>query len=272
MVNAKLYIVPTPIGNLKDITLRAIEVLKSVDIIACEDTRVSQKLLKHYEISTKLMSYHKFSEKEKSGQIVELLKEGKNVALISDAGTPIISDPGCELLKAMKENDIEVVPLAGASAFTTLISASSTCLEDYVFVGFLPRKENEQSKVFEKYPNANIVFYESPSRLLKSLKNILETQGDIEIVVGRELTKLYEEIKSGKVSEVIEYYSKSKVRGEIACLVINKKESISYADKEILEKARLLNKQGYSSKEVSKILSEVLGLKKNYVYNLIVEK
>ncbi|MDD3420447.1 MAG: 16S rRNA (cytidine(1402)-2'-O)-methyltransferase, partial [Candidatus Gastranaerophilales bacterium] len=161
-----LYICPTPIGNLKDMTFRAIEVLSSVNLILCEDTRTSQKLLNHYEIKVKTKSYHKFNEKQTAKDIISLLKKGQNIALISDAGTPIISDPGCELIKEAIENDIKVLPLAGASAVTTFMSAVYNPSGQFFFAGFLPKKQSEKEAFLRKFKSQTVVFYESPNRLV----------------------------------------------------------------------------------------------------------
>ena len=191
-IKGTLYICPTPIGNLEDITLRVLRVLKEVDFIACEDTRVTQKLLNRYEINTKLISYHKFSEKEKSNYIVQLLNEGKSIALVSDAGTPLISDPGIELLK----HDINVIPLPGPSSVITALSATPRNGTDFVFIGFLPKTKKAKEDFLRKYSDIDIVAFESPNRLVKSLQEILEVLGNRKVTIARELTKIYEEIKT----------------------------------------------------------------------------
>lgn len=263
-----LYICPTPIGNLEDITLRALRVLKEVDLIACEDTRVTQKLLNHYEIKTHTVSYHKFSEKEKSGYLVNQLKEGKNIALVSDAGTPLISDPGAELIKEAYLNNIKVVPLPGASSVMTALSAGQVCEGDFVFVGFLPRTAKEKEKILSKYSDINIVAFESPNRLIDSLEDVLKFLGDRNAVVAREISKIYEEIKRDKIINLIEYYSKNPLKGEIVLIIEGKKEEKTADEAEIVEKIKLLKKEGYSTKEISKIVSLLTGFPKKEVYNL----
>lgn len=263
-----LYICPTPIGNLEDITLRALRVLKEVDIIACEDTRVTQKLLNHYEIKTPTVSYHKFSEKEKSVYLVNQLKEGKNIALVSDAGTPLISDPGAELIKEAYLNNIKVVPLPGASSVMTALSVGQVCEGDFVFVGFLPRTLKEKEKIFSKYSDINIVAFESPNRLIDSLEEIMKFSGDRNAVVAREISKIYEEIKRDTVSSLIEYYSKNPLKGEIVLIIEGKKEEKTADEAEIVEKIKILKKEGYSTKEISKIISLLTGFAKKEVYNL----
>ncbi|GBF23642.1 ribosomal RNA small subunit methyltransferase I, partial [Candidatus Gastranaerophilus sp. (ex Termes propinquus)] len=185
-----LYVVATPVGNLSDITLRALDTLKNVDIIACEDTRVSSVLCEKYGISTKLVSYHKFSENARTELFLGYLKEGKSVALVSDAGTPLISDPGAKLVEAVRKEGYNVVPIVGASAITALLSAIPRESEDFKFVGFLPRSEKQLEDTLKANRSENLVFYESPNRLIASL-NMLKGR---KIAVGRELTKKFEEI------------------------------------------------------------------------------
>jgi len=263
-----LYICPTPIGNLEDITLRVLRVLKEVDIIACEDTRVTQKLLNHYDIHTKLISYHKFSEKQKSEYILDLLKQGQNVALVSDAGTPLISDPGSELIKIVTANDIKIEPLPGASAITTILSASYNESSKFAFVGFLPKNKKEKEELLLKYSDINTVFYESPSRIVKTLEEISCILGDRVVTIGRELTKLYEEIKTDRVSNLIDYYSKNTPKGEIVCIIQGETKLISEnITPEIENQIRILQNAGYSTKELSKILGLLTGISKSKIYD-----
>ena len=163
------YIVPTPIGNLKDITLRAIEVLKSVDIIACEDMRVTQKLLNHFEIKTKCISYHKFNEKERVNLFLEILKKGQKIALVSDAGTPLFCDPGAVIVEELKKHNFSVTALAGANAAATFLSQVPRDGEDFVFIGFLPKSKSQIEEILKKYKTTDIVFYDSPNRILNTL-------------------------------------------------------------------------------------------------------
>lgn len=189
--DAQFYIVPTPIGNLGDITFRAIEVLKAVDVIACEDSRNTQKLLNHFEIKTKLISYHKFNEKERVNLFLNMLSEGKTVALVSDAGTPLICDPGSVLLEELKLNNIKVTSLPGACALTTFLSQVPRAGEDFAFVGFLPKSESKIFEILQKFSHTNLVFYDSPNRLLKTLEYINKFNPDAKVAVGRELTKIF---------------------------------------------------------------------------------
>ena len=199
----EFYIVATPIGNISDISLRAIEILKSVDYIACEDTRVTRNLCEKYGFSAKLFDCHKFNEKEKSEYILKLIEENKKIALVSDAGTPMISDPGSVLIKVLKENNIKITSVPGACAITTFLSQLPRDNEEFAFIGFIPRNKNQAQEILKKYRYTNCVFYESPNRLMETLNNIKELYGeDKKISVGRELTKLYEEIKTGTVKEI----------------------------------------------------------------------
>lgn len=221
----KLYIVPTPIGNLKDITFRAIEVLKEADIILVEDTRTSGKLLKHFEISTPMQSHHMHNEHKTVESLVQKLKAGTTIALISDAGTPAISDPGFLLTRACIENNIEVECLPGATAFVPALVNSGLPNDKFVFEGFLPVKKGRQTRLlFLAEETRTIIFYESPHKLIKTLTNFCEYFGeDRPVSVSRELTKLYEETIRGTAKEVLEYYTNKPPKGEIVICVGGKK-------------------------------------------------
>ena len=218
---SKLYLIPTPIGNLKDITLRALELLKEVDVILAEDTRTSSKLLKHYDISNKLVSYHQHNEHKITERLIESLKMGETMALISDAGTPGISDPGFYLTRECIANDIEVECLPGATAFVPALVNSGLPCDKFVFEGFLPHKKGRQTRLkFLQNETRTIVFYESPHRLLKTLGQFAEYFGvDRQVAVSREITKLHEENIRGTASELIEYYEKNTLKGEIVIVV-----------------------------------------------------
>ncbi len=216
-----LYLVPTPIGNLEDITLRAIRILKEVDLILAEDTRTSGKLLKHYEIETNMRSHHTHNEHHTLDQIIEQLKSGVNIALITDAGSPGISDPGYLLVRSAVQEKIQIVPLPGATAFVPALTASGIPCDKFHFEGFLPHKKGRQTrlKYLATVPNT-FVLYESPFRLIKCLKQILEFCGDRPAAVGREISKMYEEIATGSISELIDEFEKrDKVKGEIVVVV-----------------------------------------------------
>lgn len=221
---SKLYIVPTPIGNLKDITFRAIEVLKSVDLILAEDTRTSGKLLKYFEISTPSQSHHMHNEHKTVETLIQKLKSGVSIALISDAGTPAISDPGFLLTRACIENDIEVDCLPGATAFVPALVNSGLPNDKFVFEGFLPVKKGRQTRLkFLAEETRTIIFYESPHKLIKTLTHFCEYFGENRHVsVSRELTKLYEETVRGTVKEVLEHYTNKPPKGEIVIVIAGK--------------------------------------------------
>ena len=216
-----LYIVATPIGNLSDITLRALETLKQVDLIACEDTRQTKKLTNHFNIDTPLTSYYEHNKLSKGQFLLNLLKEGKDIALVSDSGTPGISDPGFHIVKLTLENGIQVVPIPGASALVTALSAAGIPADRFIFEGFLPLKPGPRKKRLSLLASINkvIILYESPFRLMRLFDEIYGVFGDIEITVARELTKKFEEIKKDKISVVRAYFSKSRVKGELVVII-----------------------------------------------------
>jgi len=219
--SGKLILVPTPIGNLEDITLRAINVLKEADMILAEDTRVSSKLLHHLEIEKKLTAHHKFNEHKTVNSLVSRLQQGNKIAMISDAGTPGISDPGFLLVRACVENNIDVECLPGATALIPALAVSGLPTEKFVFEGFLPQKKGRQKRLLQLAEEPRtIVFYESPYRLVKALTQFSEFFGsDRRAAVCRELTKLYEEVKRGTVTELAEYYTANPPKGEIVIVV-----------------------------------------------------
>lgn len=223
---SKLYIVPTPIGNLKDITFRAIEVLQEVDLILAEDTRTSGKLLKHFEINTHMQSHHMHNEHKTVENLIQRLKSGTTMALISDAGTPAISDPGFLLTRACIENNIEVDCLPGATAFVPALVNSGLPNDKFVFEGFLPVKKGRQTRLLLLAEETRtIIFYESPHKLVKTLTHFCEYFGeDRQVSVSRELTKLYEETIRGTAKEVLEHYANKPPKGEIVIIVDGKKQ------------------------------------------------
>lgn len=221
----KLYIVPTPIGNLEDITLRAIRILKEVDLILAEDTRQTAKLLNHYEINTRMRSHHQFNEHKSVNGIIDQLTAGEQIALVSDAGTPGISDPGFLLIRACIQNQIEVECLPGATAFIPALVNSGIPSDHFVFEGFLPPKKGRKTKL-EKLSEEpySIILYESPFRLVKTLGQLLEYFGEErQVSVSRELTKIHEETKRGSIREVLDYFEAQTVKGEIVIVVSGKK-------------------------------------------------
>ena len=216
----RLYIVATPIGNLKDFTFRAIDTLQEVDHIFAEDTRKSIQLMKHYDITTNLDSYHEHNTTQKIPKIIRLLNEGKDIGLISDAGTPTISDPGYKLIRACIDEAIDIIPIPGASAVTAALSASGLPSDSFFFLGFLPHKKGRKKKIsFLKSLDNTIIIFESPHRLLKTLKELHDELGESPVVVARELTKLYEEIIRGNFDSIIEYFESKKVKGEIVIII-----------------------------------------------------
>ncbi len=220
----KLYIVPTPIGNLEDITLRAIRILKEVDIILAEDTRTSGKLLKHFSIETAMQSHHMHNEHKTVNSIVNRIKNGEIIALISDAGTPAISDPGFLLARACIKENIEIECLPGATAFVPALVNSGLPNDKFVFEGFLPPKKGRQTRLkLLAEETRTLIFYESPYKLVKTLTQFVEYFGaERQIAVSRELTKLYEETKRGTIQEILTYYIKNSPKGEIVIVVSGK--------------------------------------------------
>lgn len=268
---AEFFIVATPIGNLKDITYRAVEVLKNVDYIACEDTRVTRILAEKYGFGAKLIDCHKFNEKYRSGKILSLLKEGNSIALVSDAGTPLISDPGAELIKTLKENNIKITSIPGACAVTTFLTHVPRDTEEYAFIGFIPRGKKQQIEILNKYKYTNCIFYESPNRLLETLENIRDSFGSkTKAAVGRELTKVFEEVVIANVDEIIQYYKTNPLKGEIAVMVFASDNANIETD-ELKNKIMLLKEEGFSQKDISVIISKLYRVNKNQVYKLAVE-
>jgi 16S rRNA (cytidine1402-2'-O)-methyltransferase len=215
-----LYIVATPIGNLKDITLRALEVLKGVDLIACEDTRRSAKLLKAYGITTPTTSYYEYNKFKRGDYLLDLLKEGKDVALISDSGTPGISDPGAHLIKLCINNDIPLTAVPGPTGLVAALALSGLAANKFVFEGFLPTKPGARKRRLQELASLKrtVVLYESPHRLTRLLEEILLVLGDNHICVARELTKKFEEVKRGKVSEILDEFRNKPPRGEFVVM------------------------------------------------------
>jgi 16S rRNA (cytidine1402-2'-O)-methyltransferase len=222
-----LYIVATPIGNLEDMTLRAIRVMREADLVLCEDTRVSKKLMMHYDINTPITSYYQHSSEAKKLEVLGRLGRGENITLITDAGTPGISDPGNELIEYLLEHNfaLKIVPIPGPSAITTSISVSGFPMSKFLFLGFFPKKKRTKLIELIKLTKLPIVFYESPYRILKTLEYLSEhLGGDINIFIARELTKLHETLYRGKISEVIAQLEKEKIRGEIVVIAEGKRK------------------------------------------------
>ncbi|MGG7215124.1 16S rRNA (cytidine(1402)-2'-O)-methyltransferase [Clostridium nigeriense] len=275
METGKLYLVPTPIGNLKDITLRALEVLESVDEIAAEDTRTSLKLLNHFNIKKSLFSYHKHNEKGKSLDIINKLKSGLNIALITDAGTPGISDPGSVIVEKCIEENIEFEVLPGATAITTALVYSGLDTTRFLFRGFLPRENKERNPVIEEVKNVRdtLIFYEAPHRLLNTLGYLKSNLGNRRIAICRELTKLHEEIYRGKISEAIDFFVDNRPRGEFVLVIEGKSYEDIKAEKEALwsdltirEHLVKVIEEGIDKKEAIKFVAKERGIAKKEVY------
>jgi 16S rRNA (cytidine1402-2'-O)-methyltransferase len=221
-MSGTLYLVATPIGNLADITHRALQVLKDVDLIACEDTRHTHKLLQHYAITTKTISYHEHNEQQRAAHLIDLLKQGSDVAVVSDAGTPSISDPGFRLVRAAIESDVPVVPVPGPSALISALIAAGLPTDEFFFAGFLPSRSNARRAKLNELRSipGTLIFYEAPHRLAMTLTDAYEILGEREAVVARELTKLHEEIRRGRLSELSSHYAdEENPRGEIVVLI-----------------------------------------------------
>ena len=260
-----LYIVSTPIGNLEDITQRAIRVLKEVSIIAAEDTRHTQKLLNHYQIETHQTSYHDHNKEEKAELLISKLKEGKDAALVCDAGTPGVSDPGYYLIKRAIEENIKVVPVPGVSAVIAGLSVSGLPTDRFVFEGFLPQKKNariERLKKLEK-EERTIILYEAPHRFIKTLKDIHDILGNRRMAVARELTKIHEEIVRGTVEEIIKAFEGKKIRGEVTIILEGAKREAEQKIEGIKEAIqRIINEEGVSRSEAARRVAIRLGISK----------
>lgn len=275
-----LYICGTPIGNLEDITLRVLKILKEVKLIAAEDTRHTKKLLNHYQINTKVTSYYEYNKIKKATYLVEMLKNSQDIALVSDAGMPGISDPGYVLVNLALKNNIKIIPIPGVSALITALVVSGLPTDKFVFEGFIPRKIKERKRYFKSIENEErtIIFYEAPHRLKRALKDMLDVWGERKIVIARELTKMYEEIIRGKLSRVLSEINAKDIKGEITLVVqggIKKKgnDIIDFLKNECImeEYLKKLKNQGYSNKDIIKIAQEKLNLPKNLIYKKLLE-
>lgn len=269
MIEYDFYIVPTPIGNLGDITERAKETLSLVDVIACEDMRVTQKLLNHFGIKTKCISYHKFNEKERLNMFLNIIKSGKKMALVSDAGTPLFCDPGAVLVEELKKNNIKVTALPGANALVTFLSQVPRECEEFTFIGFLPKTKSQVLDVLKKSRKSDIIFYDSPNRLMNTLEIIKEYDENAKIAVGRELTKVFEEVIIDNVKNVIKYFNENTLKGEIVAMVYKSLKQNNHIDMD--EKINILKSKNFKAKEISAILSLLYDMNKNEVYKRVIE-
>ena len=262
----KLYLVGTPIGNLEDITFRAINTLKSVDICFAEDTRVTKVLFDYYQIETKLLVYQKFNEDSGALKILEYLKDGKNVALVSDAGNPIISDPGYTVTKMVLQAGYDVVPISGVSAFTSALMASSLSAVNFSFYGFLDSKESKRRKELEalKTKKETLIFYEAPHRIKEMLNDMLEVLGDRYICLARELTKKFEEFIRGNISEIIPLCDS--LKGEMVVVVEGAKDEDIYSNLDPISQIDDLILAGMVKNEAIKTVAKRMNLDKNELY------
>ena len=271
-MHGTLYLVATPIGNLQDITLRALETLRNVDLIACEDTRHTLKLLNHFRISNKLVSYHEHNEQERAEELADRLLRGESIAIVSDAGTPRICDPGFRIVQRAIEIGAVIVPIPGAAAFVGAVIASGLPTDSIFFGGFLPAKKGERRKRLDEIRDvpATTVLYETTNRLAKSLADCLEILGNRKAAVARELTKIHEEIVRGDLSELAERFSKTSTKGEIV-LVIDRVSAIvvqheTPTPKSLSKRIRALEKEGVDSKTALKKAAKEFGLSKSEAY------
>lgn len=273
-MKGKIYLIATPIGNLNDITFRALETIKKVDIIAAEDTRHTLKLLNYFGISKKLISYHRHNEEVKKEEIIKLVEEGKNVGIVTDAGTPAISDPGEEIVKEAIKDNIQVVPIPGACAFVNALIASGLNTKEFIFYGFLPLDKKLRKEKIEdiKMQNKTIIFYEAPHRILKTLKEFQKIFGNIKIVLAKEITKIHEEYIRGNIEDIINKLEEKEIKGEYIILFENyaktKKElEIEKINKLTLEEQyKYYEEMGENKKEIIKQIAKNNKVPKNEIY------
>jgi 16S rRNA (cytidine1402-2'-O)-methyltransferase len=276
MTPGTLYLVATPIGHLADITHRALQVLNDVDLIACEDTRHTHKLLNHYGITTKTISYHEHNEQQRATELIDRLKQGTNIAVVSDAGTPSISDPGFRLVRAAIENDIPIVPIPGPSALITALIAAGLPTDEFFFAGFLPARANARRTRLSEVQSVpgTLIFYEAPHRLAETLKDAYEILGEREAVVARELTKLHEEIRRGRLSELTaDYADRTDIRGEIVLLI--DRNVIGAAATQTVNVATLVNQyeqDGLDHRAALKKAARELGLSRAEAYRKLLSE
>ena len=277
-MHGELFIVATPIGNLEDITQRALRVLRDVDLIACEDTRHTRKLLNHFGIDTKTISYHEHNERERADELCGLLESGKSIALVSDAGTPLINDPGYRIVTAAIERGIAVVPIPGAVAFITALSASGLPPDEFFFGGFLPARANARRVKLEELLSirATLVFYEAPHRIAATLKDAAEVLGNRRAVIARELTKLHEEFVRGTLNELVEQFSKAgKTRGEMVLIISGEPVESSPVKPEqtiterLVDLVNKLESEGLNSKDALKRAARETGIKRAEAYRMM---
>lgn len=275
IMEAKLYLVATPIGNLEDITYRALRVLKEVDLIAAEDTRHTKKLLNHFEINTPLTSYFEHNKRAKGEYILSILRQGKSVAVVSDAGMPGISDPGADIVKEAISEGFQVIPVPGASASLAALVVSGLPTDKFIFEGFLPREKKEKREILETLvkERRTVIFYESPYRVIETLEIMKEILGDRQAATAREITKKFEEINRGTISELLDYFSEHEPKGEFTLVIQGAPEvDIETPDNEQLkEEIDRLIQTGYSKKEAIKEVARHYKLPKRDIYKISLE-
>lgn len=265
----KIYVVATPIGNLKDITIRALKILREVDYIFAEDSRISRKLLNRYNINKKIITYHKFNEKKVLSDFFSSMGEDVKIALLSDAGTPLISDPGKSLIEFAFENNYEIIPVPGVSAITALLSITPFESNTFTFIGFLEKKTEKRKKQLKKFLEKNIpfIFFESPKRILETLEILKQLAPENKIFIGRELTKKFEEIIYGKIEDVLLQICKRDIKGEIVAITECREKKLSAS--EYSEDIKILHDLNLSTKDIATFISKKYNIKKNEIYNSI---
>jgi 16S rRNA (cytidine1402-2'-O)-methyltransferase len=268
-MSGTLFIVATPIGNLQDITLRALSVLKEADIIAAEDTRHSLKLLSHYGISKPMISYWREREQARAEELIRKLLEGKSVALISDAGTPGIADPGTVLVRRALQENIPVVPVPGPSAFVAALSVSGISTEEVIFIGFLPSKKSQREKLLKELSleRRTLVFYEAPHRIIETLSAMEQVFPGREAAVAKEITKIHEEVFRGNVPEILLRMAGSKIAGEYVVVIEGRTDETLCSVQDALAEVISLMKKGLGRKEAVKKIAETYGLSKKELYD-----
>lgn len=268
----KLFVVATPIGNVEDITLRALRVLSEVDLVAAEDTRHTGKFLKYHKIDARLISCHEHNEEKRSDELIECLKEGQNIALVSNAGTPSVSDPGYRLIQKSILEGIPVIPVPGVSAAIAALSVSGLPTDSFVFIGFAPRKIGKRQNLFDNLSRETrtLIFYESPRRILNLVESLFENLGERRAVLAREITKLYEEFIRGNLSQIKNHIKlKGEIKGECTLIVEGLKSEMPISDDELLIKIRhAMDRPGEKLSEVVKEIAEISGISRKRVYDI----
>ncbi len=266
---ATLYLIPTPIGNMEDITYRALNILKEVEVVFSEDTRVTRQLLNYFNINKKLISSHNYNEEKNESKLLEYLNNGYSVGVVTDRGTPVISDPGYELVKIAIKNNYNVVSLPGATALIPALTVSGLNPSPFTFIGFLNNKDSKRRKELEEYKNlkTTLIFYEAPHRILKTLQDIKNILGNRNICISREISKKFEEIYRGSVIEVMNELETEEIKGEIVLVVEGNLNDTTYDNLTIIEHVNLYIKEGIDTKEAIKKVAKERKLSKSEVYN-----